>query len=136
MCLPKANQVSKNMDIPRAMPQEGERISKEDCETKIKRIIEEINNNYTLDKCLIIAGDSANIPKSLLELLEGTGINGFSCWNLDFKYCQYKSGQYDAYEFLCILDSLLCALICEFDSFMDFFLTGKNEGKENEHAWT
>lgn len=127
------NKAFKNRDVPRLISRESNKYNKNDIENAIEKMIDEINDKYTYEMCLLIVGTPEDIPESLYELLKGSGINGLACWNLDFSYLEYKRRKYDAYEFMCTVDLLLSALIGEFDKLIDFFLIGNIDRKENSY---
>ena len=97
---------------------------------KIKTMVNEILNKYSYDKCLAVAGNSENIPASLLMLLVPTDSDELAVWNIDYHYRMYKNGDYDAYEFMCRIESLFDSLSKEFDDLIEFFLTGRIKRKE------
>lgn len=80
----------------------------------IKYMIDEINEKFTYEKCLDITGNQRNITDNLYKLLKGSGYNGISVDSLAKNYLYYKSGKYDAYEFMCDIEGLLDSIICEF----------------------
>lgn len=110
--------------------------NKDNTRERIKSLIEEINDKYSYEKCLLIVGVPEEIPDSLYELLVGRGINGLSVCNLDEKYLDYLGRKYDAYEFMCDVEALFSALAREFDTLVEFFFTGKIEDKEVNYERT
>ena len=128
---------NRNPDVPRASMIQGKMASKEEMDEHIKQRVNEIHEKYSLDCCLLIVGDLDKIPKSLRELYcDAVEKDGLSVVNLDFNYRQYKSGQLDAYDFLCALDALLTTLLSEFAEITEMFITGTIEEKENYNERT
>ena len=116
---------------------QGKMASKEEMDEHIKQRVNEIHEKYSLDCCLLIVGDLDKIPKSLRELYcDAVEKDGLTVVNLDFNYRQYKSGQLDAYDFLCALDALLTTLLSEFAEITEMFITGTIEEKENYNERT
>lgn len=110
----------------------------EEIEKAIKYIMEEINEKFTYEKCLDITGNQRNMSDKLYKLLKGSGNNGVSVESINKDYLYYKSGKYDAYEFMCdiegLLDSIICeiadleimdSLVCGFADLEEWLFTGK-----------
>lgn len=128
------NETKKNNypDLPRASGNQERIMSKVEMDEHIKQRVNEIHEKYSLDCCLLIVGDLDKIPKSLRELYcDAMEKDGLTVVNLDFNYRQYKSGQLDAYDFLCALDALFTTLFREFAEITEMFITGTIEEKEN-----
>ena len=100
---------------------------------KITSLIDEIHERFTEEKCLILVGDTKEIPESLRELLNGSGVNGLACCNLDYNYLMYKRGKYDAYQFMCDIEKLFSELNREFKELVEFVAYGHIERKEVDH---
>lgn len=127
----------KNLDVPRANTLHSREFSKDEIDKRINNLVDEIRNNYSYENCLLIVGSPKNIPHSLCMLLySGEDTDSLTVWNLDYNYRKYQHGQYDAYEFLCMLESLFKTLLNEFDEIMEMFLTGSIERKETDYERT
>ncbi len=118
-------------DVPRAPGYYAGRRNRKEMDEHIKQRVKEINEKYSLDCCLLIVGNSDNIPDSLRELyMDATERGCLTVISLDYNYRQYKSGKIDAYDFMCALDALFTTLVSEFAEITEIFLPGSIERKE------
>lgn len=124
-------------DVPRAPNFYAGRRNKTEMDEHIKQRVNEIYEKYSLNCCLCIVGDFAKIPDALRELYcDAMGNNRLTVVNLDYNYRKYKSGQLDAYAFMCALDALFTTLFTEFAEITEMFLTGSIDEKENYNERT
>lgn len=125
-------------DIKRELPRvqsaktKNRKLSTEEMEASIKKMIKEIDEKYTYEQCLLIVPTSDDIPDSLYELLKGSGIDGFAVWNLPVHYLDYKRGKYDVEQFFNDVEKLFGELAREFDEIVDIFVFGNTGRKENK----
>ena len=127
----------KNPDVPRVSMVQKSTASKAEMDERIKQCINEIQEKYSLENCLLIVGDLNKIPIPLQIMYFSREENDkLTVFNLDYNYCMYKNNQLDAYEFMCALDILLTTLVSEFAEITEMFLTGSIERKENCYEGT